>query len=211
MNSALAMETNSSHKAAKPAISTAAGKLPVLSSRPGAAYAGTGYSGSGYSGSGASPFAIRLEFFSGPMDLLLHLVHQQEVGIEQVKMSLVAEQYLEIVTRNARYLDLEKASEFLVIAATLLAIKSGSLLPSLPVPGAEDSRDDWVDTRFFEDLRQRLCAYELTKARAMSLVRCPQLGVDTFNRVDHQALKPTPEMLCEPEGVLQPGAAVFRV
>jgi segregation and condensation protein A len=147
-----------------------------------------------------SPYAVRLDFFSGPMDLLLHLVHEQEVPIEKVQMSIVAEQYLEILTRNAQYLDLEKASEYLVIAATLLAIKSSSLLPSAIVDGDNgETPDEWVDHRFFEDLRQRLRAYELTKSRAMALVKSPQMGVDTFVRIDRKALQPTPEMMAAPE------------
>ena len=150
-------------------------------------------------GADFSPFAVCLDFFSGPMDLLLHLVHQQEVPIESVRMSVVAEQYLEIVTRSAQRLDLEKASEYLVIAATLLAIKSRSVLPNATEEEPAGSEEEWIDHRFFEDLRARLRAYELTKSRAHALTQTPQLGVDTFSRLDRKALQPTPEMLAEPE------------
>jgi len=162
--------------------------------------------------SGPSPsnslaqFSVRLEFFSGPMDLLLHLVSQQEVSIEQVKMSVIAEQYLEIVSSvssvGAESLDLDAATEYLVIAATLLAIKSRSLLPS-ERDGEEEENDNdtWESNRFFEDLRSRLKAYEVTKHRASALMKSPQLGFDTFRREDRKALQPTPEMLGEPEDV----------
>ncbi len=153
------------------------------------------------SGPGASPaadFSISLDFFSGPMDLLLHLVHQQEVAIENVSMRLIAEQYLTIISR-ARLLDLEKASEYLVIAATLLSIKSASLLPS--APALEDPTTEEGSEQFYEELRARLRAYAITKSRARALSAMPQLGVDTFSRIDRRSLQPTPEMLAEPEEV----------
>ena len=148
---------------------------------------------------------MTLEFFSGPMDLLLHLVALQEVPIEKVEMALVAEQYLNIVLSCTDNLDIDIASEYLVIAATLLAIKSRSLLPpesrELPV----ETEEAWEESRFFDDLRARLQAYELTKARALTLIETPQLGVDTYNRIDRKALLPTPEMLAEPEDVFTLG------
>ncbi len=148
-------------------------------------------SASGFSG---SPFSVRLEFFSGPMDLLLHLVHQQEVPIEEVEMAVIAEQYLQIISK-ASYLDLDQATEYLVIAATLMAIKSESLLPVHSSGPVED--EELYDKRFFAELRERLMAYELTKKRAETLVKLPQLGVDTFTRIDKKALLPTPEMYLE--------------
>ena len=75
-----------------------------------------------------SEFLVNLEFFSGPMDLLLHLVEQQEVEIENVDLSEVCDQYLKIVERSAE-LDLERAGEYLVVAATLVARKSEAILP----------------------------------------------------------------------------------
>ena len=139
------------------------------------------------------------------MDLLLHLVARQEVPIEQVKMSMIAEQYLELVSRQAHRLDLEQASEYLVIAATLLSIKSRSLLPPEPVAEEEDT-GPWQDGNpFFESLRARIQEYQLTQIRAGALRRMPQLGVHTFTRVDRKALLPTPEMLQEPEDVYHLG------
>ncbi len=147
------------------------------------------------------PYAVRLEFFSGPMDLLLHLVHQQEVSVSEVCMTEVAEQYLKIISHTT-FLDLEKASEYLVIAATLLAMKSRMLLPTESSAMTEEEAalfgaDQGED--FLEELRARLQTYELTKKRAEALTELPQLGVDTFTRNDKKALLPTPEMLQEPE------------
>ncbi|OVE80383.1 hypothetical protein BVY02_00305 [bacterium J17] len=128
------------------------------------------------------PFAVRLEFFEGPMDLLLHLVRQQEVDIEHVEMSTIAEQYLQIISQ-AKHLDLEQATEFLVIAATLTAIKSQSLLPASGELGDELGEDE-LDEGFYEELRRRLQIYEVTKMRAKALRELPQQGIDTFTRVD---------------------------
>ena len=126
------------------------------------------------------PYQINLEFFSGPMDLFLHLVQRQEVSVEEVEMRVICEQYLEIIT-SAPVLDLEQASEYLVIAATLLSLKSQSLLPE------ETFLDDPLalaegDEGFLEELRRRLQIYELTKKRAERLRDRPFLGINTFTR-----------------------------
>jgi segregation and condensation protein A len=124
-------------------------------------------------------FNVRLEFFSGPMDLLLHLVEQQEVPIEKVNLALVCEQYLKVVESCAE-LDLERAGEFLVVAATLAARKSEALLPSAqPVEGLDSA--EGFDPRFFSELRERLTAYKLTKLRSERLLRVSQLDVDVFS------------------------------
>ena len=154
-----------------------------------------------------SDFAISLDFFSGPMDLLLHLVHQQEVDIEKVSMKLIAEQYLAVIGR-AQIIDLEKASEYLVIAATLLSLKSASMLPQAVI---ENDLEQENSEQFYEELRARLRAYEVTKRRARALVELPQLGVDVFSRNDRRALQPTPEMLAEPEEVTSMGLLFARL
>ena len=146
-----------------------------------------------------SVYSVSLDFFSGPMDLLLHLVSQQEVSIAEVKMAVIAEQYLKIVLDNTHSLDLDRATEYLVIASTLMAIKSRSLLPVEAAQTEEDLVEEFEESRFFEDLRARLIAYQTTKVRALELMRTPQLGVDTYLRVDRKALLPTAEMLAEPE------------
>ena len=115
-------------------------------------------------------------------------------------MKVICEQYLEIVLKTAKK-DLERATEFLVIAATLLAIKSKSLLPR--TEEEEEGTDIGYDDRFFEDLRERLIAYELTKNRAETLRSMPQHGVDTFSRNDRRALIPTVEMITEEEEDIQ--------
>lgn len=131
-------------------------------------------------------YAVHLDFFSGPLDLLLHLVHQDEVSIDKVDMAKIANQYLEIISQFTALgygaLDIEKAAEYLVIAATLVAIKSKSLLGERDIGADGQSIEDLHDALFYEELRRRLQAYELIKLQAHALRQMPQLGIDTFNR-----------------------------
>ena len=160
---------------------------------------------SSVSSNSQSEYLIRLEFFQGPMDLLLHLVSRQEVSVEEVKMTEIASQYLEIVMNNAERLDLEKAGEYLVIASTLLAIKSSALIPA-ENSETEEITSDWDENNpFFADLRERLRVYRQTQERAELLRSIPQLNVDTFARRDRKLLQPTSEMMQEPEDVFSLG------
>jgi segregation and condensation protein A len=78
-------------------------------------------------------YVVRTEVFEGPFDLLLHLIARQRVDIWQVSLSRITEDYLAEV-RRMRQLNLEVATEFLVVAATLLELKAARLLPA---PDAE--------------------------------------------------------------------------
>lgn len=80
---------------------------------------------------------ISLEQFEGPLDLLLYLIKRDELDIREVPMARVASQYLDYI-REAEELDLDIASEYLVMAATLASIKSRALLPSRSVEAEED-------------------------------------------------------------------------
>jgi segregation and condensation protein A len=85
-----------------------------------------------------SGFRAELEVFHGPLDLLLHLVRQQEVDITEVSLAGITDRYLAAV-RTMEMLDVNVAAEFLVVAATLMEIKSRALLP--PAEAAEDEED----------------------------------------------------------------------
>ena len=139
----------------------------------------------------ASPYFVNLDFFSGPLDLLLHLVHRQEVPIERVSMTLVADQYLEILSRFDT-LDLNRLTEYLVVAATLVAIKSEAVLPKGNMDEFEDP-EELRDPALLQELRERLRQYELTKQRAIALRHMPQLGVDTFIRPSKAVCADIPE------------------
>src|SRR5689334_239475 len=104
----------------------------------------------------SSPFTIRLErVFQGPMDLLLHLVREQEVEIHEIEINTVVQGYLEYL-KAMKDLDIELAGDFLVMAATLMSIKSRSLLPR-----EEIDLEKELDPR--DELIQRLIEYRRFK------------------------------------------------
>ncbi|MDD2943218.1 MAG: segregation/condensation protein A [bacterium] len=137
-------------------------------------------------------YGIKLEFFSGPLDLLLHLVQQKEVAVEDVEMADICEQYLSVINSTTN-LDLERASEFLVVAAVLIQIKSRQLLSE----GAtiDESIPESHDDSFYEELRERLKRYEMNRRRAELLAAMPQEGIDTFVRETEKAEVEDPEEL----------------
>jgi len=112
-------------------------------------------------------YTVRLEVFEGPLDLLLHLIRREEMNIYDIPIARITEQYLEII-RDLSALDIDRASEFLVMAATLLGIKSRMLLPKPPKVEAEEvSLDEGEDPR--EELVRQLVAYSQYKEAAQSL------------------------------------------
>ena len=80
---------------------------------------------------------FQLKDFDGPLDLLLHLITKAQVDIKDIFVSEITDQYIESV-RNAPDLDMDDATDFLVMAATLLEIKSRAMLPKPPKPENED-------------------------------------------------------------------------
>src|SRR5215218_9323408 len=88
-------------------------------------------------------YVVKTEVFEGPFDLLLHLIARQRVDIWQVSLSRITEDYLAEV-RRMRELNLEVATEFLVVAATLLELKAARLLPAPdadPIEAVLEERD----------------------------------------------------------------------
>lgn len=107
-------------------------------------------------------YTIHLErIFRGPMDLLLHLVREHEVEIHEIEISRILDDYLAYL-KDLERLDIELAGDFLVMAATLMSIKSRSLLPSEMV----DLEDD-LDPR--DELIQQLLEYRRFKSSAEEL------------------------------------------
>ena len=117
------------------------------------------------------PYSVKLDIFEGPLDLLLYLIRQQEVDIYDIPIASITQQYLEYI-EIMKSLDLDVAGEFLVMAATLIKVKSKMLLPrheELEGPEAEDPRRDLV---------QQLLEYKKFKEAASRLEE----------REDHQRL-----------------------
>lgn len=110
----------------------------------------------------------KLEAFEGPLDLLLHLIDKAEIDIHEVSLSEITDQYMDYL-RAMQELELDVTSEFLVMAATLLAIKSKQLLPK--PPPIEDMYDDWIDDSYDpqDELIQRLIEYRKYKLMADQL------------------------------------------
>jgi segregation and condensation protein A len=99
---------------------------------------------------------VQLDVFDGPLDLLLSLIKEQQLDIATVPLASVAEQYLAYV-RTMRDLDVEVAAEYLVIAATLVFLKSKALLPPIPSEFVDEEADSPEEVE--ERLRRRLIAY----------------------------------------------------
>ncbi len=128
--------------------------------------------------SGDSPLAayrIELERFQGPLDLLLHLIRKNEVDIHDIPIAEITRQYLQYL-EIMQELDLEIASEFLVMASNLVYIKSRTLLPV----EAEEEDQEPEDPR--EELVRRLLEYQKYKEAALDLAGRPVLHHDVFLR-----------------------------
>ncbi len=114
-------------------------------------------------------YKVKFEVFEGPLDLLLYLIKKEEVDIYQVNLTRLATQFIEYI-ETMRLLDLEVAGEFLVMAATLMYIKSRELLPvdqQVQVEGEEEGEDPrWelirqlVEYKKFKDAAAQLAALE---------------------------------------------------
>jgi len=126
-------------------------------------------------------YTIRLErLFQGPMDLLLHLVREQEVEIHEVEIARILEGYM-VYLESLDGVDIEHAGEFLVMAATLMAIKSRSLLSS-----DEIDLEKELDPR--DELIQRLIEFRRFKYAADSLEEARRLRERQFGRGAHLEL-----------------------
>jgi len=104
-------------------------------------------------------YSVKLENFEGPLDLLIHLIKINEVNIYDIPIALITRQYLDYLDLMREF-DLEVASEFVVMAATLIHIKSRMLLPR-PDPGQEDPGEDPREAlvrRLLEHQRYRAAA-----------------------------------------------------
>lgn len=105
--------------------------------------------------------AYKLQVFEGPLDLLLHLIEKNKVDIYDIPIVTITEQYLEYVNRMENQ-DMDVMSEFLVMAATLIRIKSKMLLPK-----EEEADDEEEDPR--AELVRRLLEYKMYKYAAAEL------------------------------------------
>jgi segregation and condensation protein A len=121
-------------------------------------------------------YEIRIENFEGPLDLLLHLIRKNEMDIYDIPMAEITTQYL--ATLDAmQSLNLDLAGEFLLMASTLIHIKSRLLLP----PSEEDAPDE-EDEDPRAELVRRLLEYQKYKEAAVEFDSLSLLGRDVFAR-----------------------------
>jgi segregation and condensation protein A len=118
-------------------------------------------------------YEIKLDIFQGPLDLLLYLIRKNEIDIYNIPIAIITEQYLEYIN-VMKTLNLDVAGEYLVMASTLLHIKSKMLLP------VHEDEEDEEDPR--QELARQLIEYQAFKNAALNLESMNLLGRDVFKR-----------------------------
>ncbi len=128
-------------------------------------------------GGSSEDLKIKLGDFAGPLDLLLFLIKQEQANIFDIPIARITEKYLEYI-RLMKRLDIAVAADFLVMAATLIEIKSKMLLPRDPKAEGED--DEFEDPR--KELVDRLLEYEKFKSAAGMLYERSTIEQAIFTR-----------------------------
>ncbi|MCX5835068.1 MAG: segregation/condensation protein A [Deltaproteobacteria bacterium] len=132
-------------------------------------------------------YAIKLDIFEGPLDLLLYLIKKNEVDIYNIPIAIITEQYLNHM-EIMRSMNLDLAGEYLVLAATLLNIKSKMLLPP---EEKEEGEEEQPDPR--AELVRQLLEYQTFKEAAFNLGQRTLLERDVFKRGIVPEVKTEPE------------------
>jgi segregation and condensation protein A len=170
-------------------------------------------------------FPVKLSNFEGPLDLLLHLIRKHELDIHDIPIALITTQYLQAIA-FMQELDLDVAGEFLVMAATLIHIKSKMLLPrpetAAGVEGDEEDPRDALVRRLLEHQKFKAAAgllHEREQLRAAQWLRPdgrvaelagdeyePEIEVDLFSLLNAfqavvQRLKQRPQVVLPPEQI----------
>ncbi len=143
------------------------------------------------------PYQVRIENFEGPLDLLLHLIKKNEINIYDIPIAMIAQQYLEYI-EAMKELNLTVAGEFLVMAATLLQIKSKMLLP---VDETTEEEEDGPDPR--EELVRRLLEYKKFKDAARQLDTQERMWREIYTRT------PPPQEEIEDDDALLDNVGLF--
>ena len=123
-------------------------------------------------------YEIKLDIFEGPLDLLLYLIKKNEIDIYNIPIALITKQYLEYMEKM-KALNLDLAGEYLVLAATLMHIKSRMLIPDEVHPLSEDEPDPR------DELVKQLLEYQVFKDAAISLDNRTILERDVFKASYH--------------------------
>ncbi len=130
---------------------------------------------------------VSLKEFEGPLDLLLHLIQQAKVDIREIFVSQITEQYLASMS-GIDEVDMDRASEFLAMAALLLEIKSRAMLPKPPPPEDPDAQSPE------ELLIRRLEEYKLFKEGAGQMKEFEKAALSAFSKLPEEIVLPEPEV-----------------
>ena len=126
----------------------------------------------------ADEYKVNLDVFEGPLDLLLYLIRREELDIYDIPIEHITREYMKFI-EEARRLDLDIAGEFIVMAATLMVIKSRMLLPVSRRVSEEGGDEEWVDPRL--DLVRQLIEYKKFKDAAVRLETMEALRANAFD------------------------------
>jgi segregation and condensation protein A len=118
---------------------------------------------------------VQLDAFEGPLDILLHLIRKQKLDIFDIPVAMITEQYLSIIETH-QALDIDVAGEYLVMASTLMQLKSRMLLPRVEI----DEEGNEIDPR--DALVAQLMAYEQYRMLAEEINEMPRMHRDVFKR-----------------------------
>ncbi len=158
---------------------------------------------------GTGRFCVRLENFEGPFDLLLTLISRRKLDVTEVALSQVTDEFLSYLTGRESY-DLGQATEFLVVAATLLDLKAARLLPAAEVEDEEDlARLEARDLLFARLLQYR--AYKLAAAHLAELERSQGRRYGRSAELEPRFAAVTPDVLIgvDAEGFAAAARAAF--
>ena len=126
---------------------------------------------------------INLENYSGPIDVLLDLAKSQKVDLANISITQLADQFIEFIN-SVKKINLDLASEYLLMATWLAYLKSKLLLP-------EDEEDDFQASEVAEKLKMQLKKLELIRLLSDQLLRKKRLGIDVLMRGMRDGIRPT--------------------
>ena len=126
----------------------------------------------------ADDYKVTLDVFEGPLDLLLYLIRREALDIYDIPIEHITAEYMQFI-EAARALDLDIAGEFIVMAATLMVIKSRMLLPVERRTVNENGDEEWVDPRL--DLVRQLVEYKKFKDAAIRLEAMEAMRQNSFD------------------------------
>ena len=146
-------------------------------------------------------YNVNLEVFQGPLDLLLHLIEKMEIDIYNIPIAQLTESYLEYINNSDEF-SLENAEEYIVMAATLLHIKSKNLLPKFENETIEDEEDlvqQLLDYKNYKELSEKLD--NLQRMRAQFLDK-ESINIDVEGSIETLRV-PSSKLLRAMENILR--------